>query len=170
MDPFMIFLRIVHILFDALWLGGGIFLTFVLGPRLKAIGPPVAGQVFRSVVPVAAMVFTVSSGLVIATGVTMALKVKWNVLDTFFTSRWGYAILIGFIATVLAFIIGPLVAKRTADKIVALLGSMQGGPPTPKQAQELGGLQQRFNRAGIATVSLLLVAMGAMSAARFLGA
>ena len=164
----MIFLRIVHILFGALWLGGGLFLTFILGPRLRAIGPPVAGQVFRSVVPVAAMVFTVSSVLVIATGVTMALKVKWNVLDTFFTFGWGYAILIGFIAAVLAFIIGPLVAKPTADKIVALGGRMQGRPPTPEEGQQLAGLQQRFNRASITTVSLLLVAMGAMSAARWL--
>ncbi len=164
----MIFLRIVHMLFGALWLGGGIFLTFVLAPRLRAIGPPVAGQVFRSVVPVAAMVFTVSSVLVIASGVTMALKLKWDVLDTFFRFGWGYAILIGFIATVLAFILGPMVAKPTAGKIVALLGSMEGGPPTPEQAQELGGLQKRFNRSGIATVSLLVVAIGAMSAARWL--
>ena len=42
----------------------------------------------------------VAAVVTIAAGVTLALRLRWGHLDTFLSTGWGWAILIGFISTI----------------------------------------------------------------------
>ena len=91
----MVFLRIVHTGFGVFWVGTGIFIAFILLPRLRSDRAKTQAAVWR-VITRFEVIFPISTLMVVATGVAIAIKVKWGVLDTFFASGWGYAILIGF--------------------------------------------------------------------------
>ncbi len=163
-DVLTIFLRIVHIVSGALWVGGGILLTGFMWPRAAALGPAVAGPFNRAANPVAGMAFTIAGVLVIASGTAMAVRARWDALDTFFSFGWGYAILIGFICTVIALGIGAAVVRPAGGRIAALTS----GPPDPSDMPEIMRLGQRVRFWGTFAIGLVVIAAGSMAAARFL--
>ncbi len=166
MDPWMVVLRIVHIGFGVFWVGTGIFFTFIFMPRLRAEGAAVQASIWRIIMS-AEIVFPVSALLVIGSGVAIALTVKWGVLDTWFVSAWGYAILIGFIAT----LIGVVVSIRReglARRTTQLAKSLEGREPSPEEASEMESLHAQMTAGSVAELIPLLIAVGAMAAARWL--
>lgn len=168
MDPIMVILRIVHIGAGVFWVGGFLFLVFILVPRVRALGPAVQGPVMGTVMGAAVPVFIASALLVIGSGAWMALKLRWGVLDSFFNDAWGWAILIGFVLTVVGFLLGLLVTRPTMLKAAALGASLQGAPPSPEQGAQLGALQTRISRASHTTATLLLAAAVSMAVARYI--
>lgn len=87
MDPLMIVLRVVHIGAGVVWVGGALFLVLVLAPRLKRLGPAVQGPVMAAIVPVFVPMFSYAALLVIGSGIWIALKLRWGVLDRFFADE-----------------------------------------------------------------------------------
>ena len=167
MNMDMVGLRIIHIVAGVFWVGGFLFLTFILIPRLRALGPAVMGPVMGSVMKLAVPAFLTSAGLIIGTGVWMALKLRWGQLDTFFDVAWGWTILVGFVLTVLAVFMGLLVARPAMLGAAAIGASLQGSPPTPEQGAQLGALQKRMSRASHTTAALLVGAVISMAVARY---
>ncbi len=83
-DVLTIFLRIVHVVSGALWIGGGILLTAFSWPRAAALGPAVAEPFNRAANPAAGMAFTIAGTLVTASGAVLALRLHWSDLGLFF--------------------------------------------------------------------------------------
>lgn len=167
MDPVMVLLRSVHIGFGVFWVGSFLFLTFVLSPRLKALGPQLQGPVMGSLVPITVPVFITSALLVIGSGTWMALKLRWGDLDLFFTSSWGLSIFIGAMLTVVGFLIAFFISRPAMQEAVRLGGSMAGRPPTPEEGARMGYLGARIQRYGQITAGLLILAVGAMAVSRY---
>ncbi len=66
-----------------------------------------------SVMKLAVPAFLTAAGLIVSTGVWMALKLRWGVLDTFFNDAWGWAILVGLVLTIIAVLMGLPSHSRT---------------------------------------------------------
>ena len=98
MNEEFVILRILHIVSGVFWAGSAIFLATILEPRLRALGPAVQGPLMRALIPVMVPAMLFSATITIAAGITLALRLRWDDLDSFLNTGWGWAILIGFVA------------------------------------------------------------------------
>lgn len=165
MDLLTIILRILHITFGVFWVGGSLFLTLVLEPRLRPLGPPVQGRVMQAIMPVITPWFTISSIVVVVTGAAVALR--FRSLDDFFVTDWGWAIAAGLVATLGAVVVGMGFTSPAGRRMAVVSQGMQGRPPTPDEAQEMGRLSGRLVAMSRLSAALLVVAVITMAAARY---
>lgn len=121
-----------------------------------------------ALVPITIPTFITAALLVIGSGAWMALKLRWGVLDTFFTSAWGLTMLIGAVLTVIGFLIGLLVSRPALREMVGIGASLKGQPPTPEQGAWMGVLAKRIPRAGYVTSAMLVAAAVEMAIARYI--
>ncbi len=163
-DPLMVVLRIVHIVAGVFWAGSALFLAFILVPRLAALGPEVQRSVMGALTPVMGPALTVAAVLTIGAGSWMALKLRD--LDKWFDDGWGWAIFIGFVVSVAAFILGAI-SGMTAARL-SRAGAAMEGPPSPEQMAEMQGMARRLTVLGRATAILVLIAVGSMASARWI--
>lgn len=171
MDPLMVALRILHIVFGVFWVGTIFFMVIVLEPRLRALGPAIRTPVMHALIPVMALFMMVSSLITIGSGVAIALVMWWGIygwdmFSLFFTTGWGWAILIGFVASIAAFILGGSVTMA-GRRIRSLAGIMAGSSPNPEEARQLERLSARIMVLSRTEFVLLLITVAAMAAARF---
>lgn len=166
MNGEMVVLRILHILFGVVWAGGAIFLALILEPRLRAAGPAVQGPAMRSIAPALVLMMSIASTITIAAGIALALRLRWGHFDIWFDTGWGVAILVGFIVSILAAISGGMTGG-VASRMNRLAGGIQGRPPTPDEAAQLGRLRERLAMLGRTTAVLVTIGVGAMASARF---
>ncbi|MDA1349143.1 MAG: hypothetical protein O3A47_09825 [Chloroflexi bacterium] len=159
-------LRIGHILSGVVWAGSAIFLAAILEPRLRTLGPEVQGRVMAALAPVLGPVLGTSALLTIAFGLTLVIRLKRfdNLLDT----NWGLAISVGFVASILAFASG-IITMITSRKLIGMGESIVGRPPTPEEVGRIGQLATRATLLGRATAVLVVIAVGAMASARYVG-
>ena len=161
-----VILRILHIVFGVFWAGSAIFLATMLEPRLRALGPAVQGPVMRALIPVMVPAILFSATITIAAGITLALRLRWDHLNRFLDTGWGWAILIGFVASMIAYAVGMMIA--TAGRRMAALGaSIEGRPPTPEEGGQLQALGSRLTLYGRSNAVLVVIAVGSMASARF---
>lgn len=160
--------RILHIVFGAFWVGSALFLTIILEPRLRAMGPTFHGPVMGAVTKVAGPVLLGSGAITVIVGIVMTYRLKSGEFDTFFDTGWGWAIAIGFVTAVVALIVGTVVSMMSA-RLRNLAGAVQsaGGPPTPEQQAEMGALSKRLVMLARIAAALVLIALIAMASARF---
>ncbi len=163
----MVVLRTVHVGFAVFWVGSFLFMTFVLAPQLKKLGPPVQGPVMGALVPVVFPAFITSALLVIGSGTWMALKLRWDALDTLFTTAWGLSLVIGAVLTAFGFMMAYFVSRPSMQELVGIGASLKGQSPTPEQGARMGVLQRRIPKAGYVTSVLLVGAAIAMAVARY---
>ncbi len=168
MDGLTIFLRIVHILLGLFWVGAGIFGVVVLTPRLRPLGTPIEAAVMRAVGPVAGPVFTIAGWLVAGSGAALALRIKWDKLDTFFATGWGYAILIAFVLVIVSAVISVAVIKPAADLVVERVDAYKGRDATPEENAAVQASLIPLSRILVADTVLILIAAGAMASARWI--
>ena len=171
MDPLVIVLRFVHVVFGALWVGMVFFSTFYLLPAVQEVGPD-GGKVMAAiqrrglltVMPLLAIGALVS-------GVWLYIRAAAGMPAEFGRSPVGLAFAFGGLAGVVAWILGMTVLRPSMMKAMALGQSL--GPSTgAEERQRIGGeaqrLRQRAEAAGKATAYLLLIAVTAMAVARYL--
>ena len=160
MDYVMVSLRIVHIVAGVFWAGSAFFLALILEPRLRVLGPAIQR-------PVMGPALGTSAIITMSAGIWLALRLRWGHLDKFFSSEWGYAILVGFVASLLAFSTG--VASGVISAKMANLGrAIEGRPPSPEEGAQLQLLAGRLTRLTRAMAVLVFIAVGSMASARFL--
>jgi hypothetical protein len=70
-----------------------------------------------------------SASITIAAGTYLALRLRWGNLDNFLDTGWGWAILIGFVATMGAYASGITISVN-GRRLVRLGESIEGRPPT----------------------------------------
>ena len=166
MDFEMVTLRLIHIVFGVLWAGSATFFAFILQPRLQKLGPTIMGPVMGAIAPITAKVLLTSAGITIAAGVTLALRLRWGNLDTFLSTGWGWAILIGFLASIGALSTGISTAVLS-KRMISLGSEIAGRAPTPEEGAEMQRLAVRLPRMSRATAVMTLIAVGTMASARF---
>lgn len=157
-------LRLLHIVFGVFWAGSAMFFALILQPRLVRLGPAIQGPVMAALVPVMSPTLLGSGAITIVAGMTLAIRVRD--IDTWFNTGWGWAILIGFLASIGAYSAGIAITVL-AHRMVALGKAIQGRAPTPEEASEMERLATRLPRLGRSAAVMVIFAIGAMASARF---
>ena len=137
--------RLVHIVFGAIWVGSAVFMAFVVVPRARALGPAVAGPLLASLGKVVGPLLLGSGTITVVFGTVLALRIKWNNLDSWFDTGWGWAIALGFVMSVTALAVGSR-AAMLARQMSQMSQGMQGRPPTPEEMQQMGAIAERLGR------------------------
>ena len=158
----IVVLRLLHIVSGAFWVGAILFTAFILRPRLMS---PESGanRRLRQSIDRAVNSSTGIAGLItVAAGIGLALRLRWGHLDTFFNSGWGFAILIGFIAAMCAFVLGAMEART-----ISAVNGLSEDNPDSVDAAALQSLEGRILVLGRVHALLVLIAVGSMASARF---
>jgi hypothetical protein len=170
--PFMIVFRLLHIVAGALWVGSAFLFVGFIGPSAAEVGPS-AGPLLHEAV-VNRKVPKVITGLGLTTvlaGWIMWLKDMhdFGSLGDWVNSRFGLVLTIGAVLATIALIDGALGVGRNVERLVALGDQVaaSGGPPSPEQQTEMARLGADLKTYGQLDLVLLLLAVAAMSTARY---
>jgi uncharacterized membrane protein len=169
---YLIVFRIVHILAGVAW-GGSVFLLVVyVQPSAAAIGP-VAGPFMQELLGRRKLVNAIlgMAGFTIVGGAFLYWH-DWQAygsLGDWVGSRFGLAITIGALASIVAFLIGLFGTKPGVDRLMALVqqAADAGGGPPPDMAREIQELQARLRVLARTSLAFIAVAVLAMATARY---
>jgi uncharacterized membrane protein len=167
MDPLWLALRIVHVGCGTFWVGSDLFLTFLLLPRLRGLGPQVERAVMTSLVRALPPVMTLSSVLTLVSGVWIAVTYQgWNPA-WMLESGWGVAMLVGLTGTLSALVVGLGVIPPLTMRYDRMNRAVDGRGATPDEEREILALGRKISRlVHVNSVTLIVVVM-AMAVARF---
>lgn len=168
----MIVLRIVHVLMGLFWVGAAIMVALFLMPAVRALGPTGGRFMAQLTGPQRLPIWIMMAAiLTVLSGGALYWRNSGG-----FTSAWmhtpsGMAFGVGGALAIVSFVIGLLVNKPTAERMGAILATVQaaGGSPSAEQAAELARLQQRLYVVSIESAVVLALATAAMACARYLG-
>ena len=166
MDIEFVVVRLLHIVSGALWVGAAVFLAFVLGPRVAALGPAVEGPVMGAIGRATGPVMGAAGAITILAGVYMALRLRWGSLDRWFDTGWGWARALGFVVSIAAMALGGA-TDAAVSKIAGISEGMAGRPPSPEEAAEMQRLSAQVRTLGRVAAVLVVIAVGSMASARF---
>jgi uncharacterized membrane protein len=157
------FVRALHVIFAALWVGGGFFASFILGPNLRAAGPA-AGPFMATVVRRGGFSwFFALTGLVtIATGGFLYGELGYAAAP--FGDGARASVTVGAILAVLALVEGAAVLGPNERRMKKLVQSMPAqGPPSAEQAAEMQRLGMKQGKASARSTVLITLALLAMT-------
>ncbi len=161
-------LRIVHIFFGVFVAGYYLFMVPILMPRLKRLGPAIQGPVMQALMPILTPVMATTAFVIVGTGVAMTLILRQGNLGTLFTTGWGWAIIVGFVLTLAAIVLAFGFITPAGLRADRLGRSIEGRPPTPDEAQQLGRLSTRIETLSRVNFVLIIIVLLAMLLARYM--
>ncbi len=150
-------LRLLHILFAALWLGAAAFLTLILLPTLRQLGP--GGHAMLQALTRRGLhrFMGASAGLAVLSGLGLYWALTAGFNPAAMDSPAGRMFGLGGVAGVLAAIIGGAVIGRTLTRMEALISA--GAP----RDGEMAVLQRRVATASRTALALLVFALVMMA-------
>ena len=172
-QTYMVVFRIVHILAGVFWVGSVFLFVVYLQPSAAAVGPagaPFMGELLgkrRLVDGIIGMaIISVTAGLFLYWH-------DWHLFGSFnvwIQSTWGKTFTVGGLAAITALAIGVFVTRPNVMRFLALGRQVaaSGAPPTPEVGAEMGAIQHRLKVYARASLALLVVAVLAMSTAKYL--
>ena len=166
MDVVMVVLPLLHIVFGVFWAGSALFLALILEPRLRVLGPAVQRPAMGAIARVMGPAMGISGLITIVAVLTLYFKLDRGGFDRFLSDGWGWAIFIGFLASIAAYAAG-ITAGVLSSRMANLGRAIEGHPPTPEEGGQIQRLSSRLVLSGRVTAGLLLIAVGAMASARF---
>jgi uncharacterized membrane protein len=158
----VVLLRWLHIIPAVLWVGGTVFMVFIVEPSVRRLGPAVQGPVMSALGRMSAVVFATSGVLTLVVGLSLVARTPGRGFGDLFANGWGWMMGVGLLATVAALTVG-FMTGTTMRTIAALPPGEAGAPPPPEVLRAAG----QMRTLGRVTVALLLVALATMGAARF---
>lgn len=171
-DAFMLVFRFIHITAGVLWVGSAFLFVGFLGPAAAEVGPS-AGPLMTAAVKKrkVAKVITALGGVNVVAGWILWLR-DMNLASSFgdwVTSSFGLGLTIGGVLATIAAFVGAVGIGRNVERMVDLGGEVaaSGGPPTREQQGRLDTLGAALERHGKTDLVLLLLAVTAMSTARY---
>ncbi len=167
MDILMV-LRIVHVVFGIYIAGSYLFMVPILEPRLKRLGPAIQSPVMRALMPILTPINGISFIIIIGTGTAMTLIMRSGALGTLFVTAWGWAMIIGLVATVAVCVVGFGFLMTTGFRMDKLGRSIEGRAPTPDEGQQLHQLSARVEALSRTNLVLIVIALASMIASRYL--
>ena len=87
----------------------------------------------------------------------MLLIQRQGALGTLFTTGSGWAMIIGFVLTLVVLVIGLGLISSAGVKAQKLARSVQGRPPTPEESQQMGRLSARIEK--LSNINFVFVAI-----------
>ena len=171
-DAPMVILRIVHIVTGVIWVGSLFVVVVFVQPSaatLGAAGAPFMSELrrrrFVDVVFIDAL-FTVVAG-------SFLYWHDWHTYPGFgdwIGSSFGTALTVGALLAISGLGLAGLITRPTIGRLVSLGKQVagSGGTPTPETAARIGAMQHRLVIAERVSFSLVLLAVVAMSSARYL--
>jgi hypothetical protein len=170
MDTYMVVLRIVHILGGVFWVGAGLTTLLFIQPTAREVGPA-AGPFMMHLAGKRLIDFVLAAGgLTVLAGLLLYWRDSGGLKAGWIGSATGITLTLGALCGIAALAIGGSIVRPTimANLAIGKAVAASGGPPTPEQSVQLQALQHRAHAAGKAIVPLLIVAVVAMAAARYL--
>ena len=154
-----------HVLFGALWFGGGVYQVAVIGRGLMAAGPAGGGFIVALMKNGGIGRFFVIAGIltILIGGALYGIESQdagYNAIAGPFEGR-GLWLTLGAIVAVLALLHGITVNMPNERKLIALCKTING-PPTKDQAaklQEFGMKLGKNGRHGVAMVGTAMLLM-----------
>lgn len=167
MDTQMLVLRALHVVFGTFWVGTDTFVTFLLLPRLRALGRGIERPVTVALIRVLPPALMLSSAIVVVSGIWMTgITRGWN-LDWLPATGWGWAMLTGFVGTFLALIVGFGVIPPLTMRMDKLGRAFEERVPTGEEDRQLQNLTARLTALARANSVLLIIVVVSMAVARF---
>jgi len=170
---FMIVFRFLHIVAGAAWVGSAFLFVGIIGPSAAEVGPAALPLLSVAVKKKKVhKVITVLGMVTVTAGWIMWLRnlrlYDWSLGD-WVGSSFGLALTIGGILATSTFFVGYLKVGRNVERMVDLGEEIHasGGPPSPEQGAAMGTIQSEMERYGKLDLLLLLLAVTAMSTARY---
>ena len=170
--PFMLVFRLLHILAGVLWVGSAFLFTAFIGPSAAEVGPS-AGPLFSVLVNKRKVPKVISglAGVTVLAGWIMWLHDmgQYGGLGNWLDSTFGKVLTIGAVLATVALFLGEIGVGKNVERLVALGDQVAAGgaPPTPEQSAQMGRIQHTLMVAGKIDLVLLLLAVAAMSTARY---
>ena len=161
-------LRLLHVIFSIYLAGSMIFNVLVLSPRLKRLGPAIQRPVMGALTPIMIALNATSFIVIVATGIPMTFMARNSSLSALVTTGWGWDIIIGIIATIVAAVVGFGIIVPTGVRLGKLGASIAGRGPTPEEGQQLQGLSAKLEKLSRVNFTLIVVALATMVIARYL--
>lgn len=171
MDAYMVVLRIVHIVAGAFWVGSAIVVFRFLQPAARELGPAASPLMMNLSQKRRLPDITLgAAGLTVLAGLLMYWRVSDGLDPDWIGSAPGLAITLGALAAIAAVSLGASVVRPSmlAAGAIGQEVAASGGPPTPEQSARIQALQGKVRSAGNVIVPLLVFAVAAMAAARYL--
>jgi uncharacterized membrane protein len=171
-DTFMIVFRTFHIVAGVLWVGAAFLFVGFIGPSAAEVGPS-AGPLLSVAVHKRKVVRVITGlgGITVLAGWILWLK-DLSLVGSFgdwVGSRFGLVLTIGAVLATTAMFEGAIGVGRNVERLVGVGDAVaaSGGPPSPEQAAEMDRLQGELKTHGQLDLVLLLLAVLAMSTARY---
>lgn len=160
-------LRILHIVFGVYLAGASIFILFILEPRVKSLGTGVWHRVLRMIEAPASASLGLSILIVLVTGIAMIIRWRGSDLSSILSTGWGIAMLIGFIATVAAMVVGFGLSFPQGIRLIKMERSIKGRDPNPAETHEMERIFTRLELVERINIMLIMIALISMPVARF---
>jgi hypothetical protein len=170
--PFMLVFRFLHIVSGALWVGSAFLFVGIIGPSAAEVGPS-AGPLLHVAVKKrkVAKIITGFGAVTVIAGWVMWLRdmSQYPSLGDWLGSRFGLVLTIGGVLATTTFFVGYLGIGRKVERLVDVGDEVaaSGGPPSPAQQAEMDRLGAAMKMFGKMDLTLLLLAVTAMSTARY---
>ena len=171
-QPFYVVFRLLHIVAGALWVGSAFMFGAFIGPSAAEVAPT-AGPLFGVLVHKRKLPKVIEGlgAVTVLAGWIMWLKRmdEYGGFGNWLGSTFGLVLTIGAVLATIAFFVGWFGVGRNVERMVALGERIAGGgsPPTAEQGAEMGRIQKNLELAGKVDLVLLLLAVAAMSTARY---
>ena len=161
-------LRLLHIIFGIYVGGMYIFMTWMLVPALRKLGPDIERSVLRGIMSVASPAGAVSFIALFITGVWMTLLVKGGDIGSIFTTGWGIWIFIGFVASLIAAILGFGVLLPKGIRMENILKASDNDKLSKEASVQVDGIISRVLSVEKINFFLVMVAILSMMIARII--
>jgi uncharacterized membrane protein len=160
--------RVLHIVFAALWVGAAVFLTLYVSPAIRALGPagaPLMAELMRRRM---SGFFAATAMLTVLSGVWMYWEFTHGLDAAIVRQRIGLALGFGGLCGIAAAVIGAAVISRSAERAGKLSREAAQWPEGPERGatmQTVAALQRRVTVFARFNTVLLVVALLAMCVA-----
>lgn len=171
-SAFMIVFRFIHILAGVLWVGSAFLFVGFIGPSAAEVGPS-AGPLLTVAVKKRKVtkVITRLGMISVTAGWILWLHDMgaYGGVGDWLGSSFGVGISIGAVLATIAAFEGALLVGRNVERLVDLGNEMasSGGPPSTEQQQRMAHITSELQLHGKIDLTLLLLAVTAMSTARY---
>lgn len=170
MNPFVIFLRIVHVMSAAFWVGGALLFFAFVEPAVRATAPQsqafmqnlMVRRKFTNYMEALGLLTIVAGGFLIWRD-SLGLQLSWILKGP------GVGFSLGALMGISAALSGSLGISPAAKKLSRLGAQIQqsGTPPTQEQQAEMHRLDRRMALFSRMDIVLLILALLFMATARY---
>jgi uncharacterized membrane protein len=170
MSTLVILARLLHISSGVFWGGAILFMNFVVGPSIAALGPDGAKVMQELVRRRYLELFIWAGTLTVLSGLYLVWVDSAGFSGDWFGTRFGQGISTGMLAALIAYVMGVFIIRPAVYRMLALAGQMAQAPANDRPAimEQMNAARNRLMSMGITATVFLVIAIFSMAVARYL--